>query len=99
MIRVHSPRLYWGLETEPLDRSPVTRATLHEILPPYRLSNRAVRIRVSPRHWLHLGTFRYDDAVGRYGLDVDPTDISEWRGPNAPTEEADEGTPARSNQV
>jgi hypothetical protein len=83
MIRVHGVPLYWGFETEPLDRSFATKATLHEVLPPYRLSTRAWRLRVSPWHWLHFGTFRYDDAVGRYGLDADPNQISEWRGPTS----------------
>lgn len=89
MIVVHGVPLYWGIETEPTDRSLVTKATLHEVLPPYRLSRWAFRIRVSPWHWLHLGVFEYDDAVGRYGLYFEPDEIAEWRGPRVAQEDAD----------
>lgn len=97
MIVVRSIPLYWGVETHPVDRSVVTRATLHEVLPPYRLSRWAVRIRVSPWHWLHLGRFDYDDAVGRYGLDADPDEIAEWRGPRV--EEENRGADADAEPV
>lgn len=99
MIRVRGIPVYWGVETEPIDRSPVTRATLHEVLPPYRLSTRAMRVRVSPWHWLHVGTFHYDDVVGRYGLDVDPVDISEWRGPHVEVTPEEDSATAQPDTV
>jgi hypothetical protein len=83
VIAVHFLPAYWGVETDPVDRSFVTRATLHEILPPYRISDWAFRVRVSPRHWVHFGRYHYDSTLGRYGLVVEPTDIAEWRGPRA----------------
>ena len=98
MIAVHFLPVYWGFETEPADRSFVTRATLNEVLPPYRQSDWAFRIRVSPRHWLHVGRYHYDSALGRYGLDVDPIDIAEWRGPRAQTPE-DEGSRSDAEPV
>ena len=88
MIIPQSFPIYWGWEKDPTDRSFVTRASLREILPPYRLSDRAIRIRVSPWHWLHLGLFNYDNVVGRYGLTDDPDVIREWRSPRAAPEEA-----------
>ena len=66
------------METEPLDRSLVTRSTLHEVVPPFRQSIRAFRIRVSHKHWLHVGTFRYDAIEGRWGIKVDPGEIGAW---------------------
>jgi hypothetical protein len=60
MILVRSIPLYWGIETEPSDRTLVTRSDLYEVLPPFRESIWAFRVRVSHRHWLHVGIFRYD---------------------------------------
>ena len=99
MILVRHIPLYWGWETDPQDRSLVTRASLNEILPPYRQSAGAIRIRVSHKHWLHLGIFYYDKTVGRYGLDVDVNTISEWRGPRARVEEEVEGPRSDAEQV
>jgi len=98
MIIPQSFPIYWGWEQDPEDRSFVARAYLREVLPPYRLSDRAIRIRVSPRHWLHLGLFNYDNAVGRYGLTDDLDVIREWRGPRAAIEE-DDCTGADAEQV
>lgn len=78
MIFVHGVPVYWGIETEPADRSFVTRATLDEILPPFRWSNRAIRIRVSHKHWLHVGLFAYKTEVTPWGLEVLPEHIGEW---------------------
>jgi hypothetical protein len=94
----HIP-LYWGWETEPEDRSLITRATLNEVLPPYRQSAWAIRVKVSHKHWLHLGVFYYDKAVGRYGLDALPEDIREWRGPRAVVEEEAPSGSADAEQV
>ena len=91
MIVVHYLPAYWGIETEPVDRSFITRATLHEVFPPFRQSLWAFRIRVSHKHWLHIGKFGYQPEVGRWGLDVDVDEISTWRGPNVePSEEEDQ---------
>jgi hypothetical protein len=94
----HIP-LYWGWETDPVDRSLFTRATLNEVLPPYRQSAGAIRVRVSHKHWLHLGVFYYDKTVGRYGLDALPEDIREWRGPRVSVEEEAEAGSADAEQV
>lgn len=79
MIVVRTIPVYWGVEVEPEDTSFLTRAHLQEVLPPYRLSTRAFRIRVSHKHWLHLGLYRYDrDAAGKYGIPARPGDIGRW---------------------
>jgi hypothetical protein len=98
VILVHYIPIYWGLETKPTDRSAITKATLHEVLPPYRQSDWAFRIRVSPWHWLHVGRYHHDSAIGRYGLTDDLDVIREWRGPRAPIEE-DDRTGADGQQV
>lgn len=94
MILVHYVPLYWGLEKDSPDRSLVTRATLHEVLPPYRQSDWAYRIRVSPRHWLHLGRFHYDSTLRRYGLDAEPSEIAEWRSPRVEEKDRSPGADA-----
>ena len=78
MIVVRGVPIYWGVETEPKDRSFVTRATLHEVLPPFRQSIWAFRIRVSWGRWLHIGIFRFDREARRYDLGVDPDEIGTW---------------------
>src|SRR5262245_9100310 len=99
MMLVHAIPVYWGIETQPADRTLVTRATLHEVLPPYRLSTHAFRVRISPWHWLHLGTYRFDqDAVGRYGLEALPEDIRRWRG-RVQTEDGDTAESADQGDV
>jgi hypothetical protein len=87
MIVVHGIPVYWGIETEPADRSFLTRATLHEVLPPFRQSIHAFRIRVSHRHWLHLGTCTYDREMRRWRLDATTEEISTWGRRNGDVEE------------
>jgi hypothetical protein len=101
MIIVHYLPAYWGIESEPVDRSFVTKATLHEVLPPFRESIWAFRIRVSHKHWLHIGKFGYTPEVGRWGLDADVDEISTWRGPNGvePSEEGQDPVLAAADEV
>jgi len=81
--------IYWGIETFPADKSFLTRATLYEVLPPFRESNRALRIRVSKHHWLHLGIYRYDhDRTIR--LDFDPRLFKRLGYENGATQEGDD---------
>lgn len=94
MIAVHFIPYYWGVERDAPDRSFVTRATLHEVLPPFRQSIWAVRIRVSPWHWLHFGRFFHEPEARRYGMDTDVEEISKWRGPNVVEDEEDDAIPA-----
>lgn len=88
MILVHGIPLYWGVETDPYDRSFITRATLDEVLPPYRESRRAIRVRVSHRHWLHIGICQYKTEVTPWGIEVSPERIGRW-GLSDPEEEDD----------
>ena len=78
MILVHGIPVYWGVETEAVDKSFLTRATLAEVLPPFRQSIRAFRIRVSPWHWLHIGICRYEQETRRWDLGVEPDEIGAW---------------------
>lgn len=90
MIVVRQVPIYWGIETQAPDRSFITRATLHEVLPPFRQSIWAFRIRVSPWHWLHVGRFKYEGELRRWGMDTPVEEISTWRGPHAVGEEQEE---------
>ena len=78
MIFVHYFPAYWGIERDAEDRSFLTRSTLHEVLPPFRQSTWAFRIRLSHRHWLHIGRFGYQPDVGRWGLGATPDEIGTW---------------------
>ena len=89
MIRLHGIPVYWGVETDAPDRTFITRAFLNEALPPYRIGTHAFRIRVSHRHWLHIGTHRYRTEVGLWGLDTSIEQIRSWGLKNA--EEEDTG--------
>ena len=68
MIRVRGVPIYWGIETEPEDRRFLTYSILHEVLPPFRHSTYGLRIRLSHRHWLHVGKYLYDRNARYYGL-------------------------------
>lgn len=94
MIVVRGVPLYWGIETEPVDRSLVTRATLHEVLPPFRQSIHAFRIRVSHRHWLHVGIFAYDREMRRWKYEATTEEISTWGRRNGDPEEDQAADPA-----
>lgn len=87
MILVHYFPIYWGVETEPVDPSFITRSTLDEVLPPFRKSIWAFRIRVSHKHWLHIGKFGYESEARRWGMDTPVDEISQWRGPHASYDE------------
>ena len=78
VIIVRGIPVYWGVETQARDRSFLTRATLDEVLPPFRESRRAVRIRISPWHWLHVGVFAYKTEVTPWGLEALPERIGRW---------------------
>jgi hypothetical protein len=78
MIIVHYLPYYWGIETDAIDKSFLTKATLHEVLPPFRVSKWALRIRVSHKHFLHLGIYRYESEARRYDLGVDADEIGAW---------------------
>ncbi|RPI08608.1 MAG: hypothetical protein EHM63_06015 [Actinobacteria bacterium] len=78
MIRVRGIPIYWGIETEPEDRTFWCYSILHEALPPFRHSTYGIRMRVSHRHWLHVGKFLYDKNARYYGLPVTPSEISSW---------------------
>ena len=100
MIVVRGVPVYWGIETEPVDRSFLTKATLHEVLPPFRQSIHAFRIRVSHRHWLHLGVFAYDREMRRWRFDATTDEISTWRRSHSETEdEAATATPVEVGQA
>jgi hypothetical protein len=92
MIVVHFIPYYWGVERKAVDRSLITRSTLYEVLPPFRRSMWAVRIRVSPWHWLHMGRYYHEPEAGRWGLDASVDEISKWRGPHVVENEEDEDT-------
>lgn len=92
MIHVHFIPYYWGVERKAEDHSFLTRATLHEVLPPFRVSIWAVRIRVSPWHWLHMGRYYHEPEVRRWGLDTSVDEISQWRGPSVGQEESNGDT-------
>lgn len=98
MIRLHGIPVYWGVETDAPDRSLITRAYLNEALPPYRIGTHAIRIRISHRHWLHIGIHRYRTEVGLWGLDVSPDQIRSW-GLKSAEEEEDPGAIAASVEV
>lgn len=87
MIIVHFIPYYWGIERDAVDTSFITKATLHEVLPPFRHSLWAVRIRVSHRHWLHVGRYYHEAEARRWGMDTPIEEISQWRGPNVVEEE------------
>jgi hypothetical protein len=93
MIIVRQVPLYWGIETDAVDHSFATRATLHEVLPPFRHSIWAFRIRVSHKHWLHVGKFVYEREARRWGMDTDVEEISQWRGPHVVEDEEDDRVP------
>jgi len=78
MILVHGIPVYWGVEKNAPDRTFFSRATLNEVLPPYRESYWAFRLRVSHRHWLHVGVFRYRPEVTPWGIEVAPEEIGNW---------------------
>jgi hypothetical protein len=91
LIRVRSIPIYWGIETKPVDRSLWCYSVLHETQPPYRHSTYGVRLRITPRHWLHLGTFLYDRNPDYFSLRIDPTDIGRWGKGAIPQENGDRG--------
>lgn len=84
MIVVRGVPVYWGIETYdpdhegPFDYRLVCRAYMREVLPPYRESTRALRIRVSHRHWLHVGLFKYNREPKRYAMTAPPAEIGQW---------------------
>jgi len=63
VILIRGIPLYWGIEPDADDRSFITRATMEEALPPFRYSIWAFRIRVTHRHWLHLGVCKHKNTV------------------------------------
>jgi hypothetical protein len=81
VIVVRGIPVYWGVETppedadEPFDRALATRSWMLEALPPYRESVRGIRIRVSHRHWLHVGLFKYNREPKRFGFAMSPSEI------------------------
>lgn len=89
MIVVHFIPYYWGVERDAPDRSFITKATLHEVLPPFRQSMWAVRIRVSRKHWLHIGRYFHESEARRWGMDTPVEEISQWRGPHVGQEDED----------
>lgn len=78
MIRVRGIPVYWGIETQPEDKRLLVYSILHEVMPPFRHSTYGLRLRVSPWHWLHVGTFRYDKEIRHYRLDFGVDVISTW---------------------
>src|SRR5215467_5528856 len=80
VIRVRGVPIYWGIETEPVDRSFWCYSVLHETLPPFRHSTYGLRIRISLKHWLHVGTFLYDRNPNFYSLRLSPDEIRKWKG-------------------
>jgi hypothetical protein len=93
VIIVHYFPIYWGFETEAPDRSLITRSTLDEILPPFRKSIWAFRIRVSRKRWLHIGWFEYDNIDSHWGLSTPVEEIAQWRGPHAFQQEEGDADP------
>jgi len=102
VIVVHYLPVYWGVETEAVDHTFLTRSTLHEVLPPFRMSVWAFRIRVSHKHYLHVGKFKYDDIAAHWGMNTPVELISQWRGPNAFQQEVEasaDPAPVSTGQV
>jgi hypothetical protein len=92
VIVVRGIPLYWGIERDAVDRRLLTYSYLNEVLPPYRKSSYGIRIRVSHRHWLHVGKYLYDKTPGRYGIPTSANDIARW-GRAVPQEiNGDDGT-------
>jgi hypothetical protein len=90
VIVIRGIPLYWGVERDALDRSFFSGSWLMEDLPPFRESVRAVRIRVSPHRWLHIGQFRYNREALHTGLMFKPSDIGQW-GKDAETDQEGPG--------
>jgi hypothetical protein len=83
VILVHSFPLYWCMESNAPDPSFLTRSHMQETAPPYRMSKRAFRIRVSLNHWLHIGTYRYHVEKNYWGIGgVSANQIAKWGSAN-----------------
>lgn len=97
MIRVRGIPLYWGIETEAVDKRFLVYSILHESLPPFRHSTFGIRIRLTPWHYLHVGTYLYDKNLRLYGLQVGVGEISTW---GFHDQESEEGAgPVAAEQV
>jgi len=78
MIRVRGIPIYWGVETEAVDKRFLVYSVLHEASPPFRHSTYGIRIRISPWHYLHVGKYLYDKNLRLYGMHIQAFEISTW---------------------